>query len=233
MQSTAHQLPDVSEATWRGESWGVGKWCSALGDGCVGDGCVGDGCAGDDCAGDGCVGSTVICLGVGELCRDSSILGNNQPLVLKNPCYPLHIVQHFIVRDMYTGAILVGKKKQCQTLTGKARRKARVVLSDDEVIEDDSSKQGRKLSEEEVQEKASTETELFIQEVTLTEVIQAQEGSEKEVMKLVLLVQRKTMKSKEKDEQIHEDCRDEEIAIQMWKKRKDKELWMKPSLLRR
>ncbi|GJS88074.1 hypothetical protein Tco_0770710 [Tanacetum coccineum] len=38
---------------------------------------------------------------------------------------------------------------------------------------------GRKLSEEEVQEKESTETELFIQEVTPTEVIQAQEGSEK------------------------------------------------------
>ncbi|GKG65408.1 hypothetical protein Tco_0675257, partial [Tanacetum coccineum] len=25
--------------TWRGESWGVGKWCSTPGDGCVGDGC--------------------------------------------------------------------------------------------------------------------------------------------------------------------------------------------------
>ncbi|GKA95238.1 hypothetical protein Tco_0817276 [Tanacetum coccineum] len=49
----------------------------------------------------------------------------------------------------------------------------------DEVIEDDSSKQGRKLSDAEVQEKASTETELFIQEVTPTEVIQDQEGSEK------------------------------------------------------
>ncbi|GJT10858.1 hypothetical protein Tco_0857900 [Tanacetum coccineum] len=35
----------------------------------------------------------------------------------------------------------------------KARRQARVVLSDDEVFEDDSSKQGRKLSDEEVQEK--------------------------------------------------------------------------------
>ncbi|GJZ11994.1 putative ribonuclease H-like domain-containing protein [Tanacetum coccineum] len=34
-------------------------------------------------------------------------------------------------------------------------------------------------SDEEVQEKASTETELFIQEVTPTEVIQTQEGSEK------------------------------------------------------
>ncbi|GKC23340.1 hypothetical protein Tco_1025490 [Tanacetum coccineum] len=62
---------------------------------------------------------------------------------------------------------------------GKARRQARVVLSDDEVFEDDSSKQGRKLSDAEVQEKASTNTELFIQEVTPTEVIQDQEGSEK------------------------------------------------------
>ncbi|GJS26704.1 hypothetical protein Tco_0487324 [Tanacetum coccineum] len=49
----------------------------------------------------------------------------------------------------------------------------------DEVFEDDSSKQGRKLFDEEVQEKASTDTELFIQEVTPTEVIQDQEGSEK------------------------------------------------------
>ncbi|GKG06108.1 hypothetical protein Tco_0326194, partial [Tanacetum coccineum] len=36
-------------------------------------------------------------------------------------------------------------------------KRSRVVLSDDEVIEDDSSKHGRKLSEEEVQEKASGE----------------------------------------------------------------------------
>ncbi|GJS78212.1 hypothetical protein Tco_0728093 [Tanacetum coccineum] len=49
----------------------------------------------------------------------------------------------------------------------------------DEVFEDDSSKQGRKLADAEVQEKASTDTELFIQEVTPTEVIQDQEGSEK------------------------------------------------------
>ncbi|GJS47196.1 putative ribonuclease H-like domain-containing protein [Tanacetum coccineum] len=49
----------------------------------------------------------------------------------------------------------------------------------DEDLKDDSSKQGRKLSDAEVQEKASTDTELFIQEVTPTEVIQDQEGSEK------------------------------------------------------
>ncbi|GJR23693.1 hypothetical protein Tco_0972220 [Tanacetum coccineum] len=79
----------------------------------------------------------------------------------------------------YTKLILRVKKLESQIKTGKARRKARVVLSDDEVIEDDSSKQGRKLSDAEVQDKASTETELFIQEVTPTEVIQDQEGSEK------------------------------------------------------
>ncbi|GJU91911.1 hypothetical protein Tco_1304334 [Tanacetum coccineum] len=79
----------------------------------------------------------------------------------------------------YTKLILRVKKLESQIKTGKARRKARVVLSDDEVIEDDSSKQGRKLSDAEVQEKASTETKLFIQEVTPTEVIQDQGSSEK------------------------------------------------------
>ncbi|GKC59779.1 hypothetical protein Tco_1087377 [Tanacetum coccineum] len=79
----------------------------------------------------------------------------------------------------YTKLILRVKKLESQIKTGKARRKARVVLSDDEVIEDDSSKQGRKLSDAEVQEKASTETKLFIQELTPTEVIQDQGSSEK------------------------------------------------------
>ncbi|GJR81658.1 retrovirus-related pol polyprotein from transposon TNT 1-94 [Tanacetum coccineum] len=61
----------------------------------------------------------------------------------------------------------------------------RFVISDTEIGEDDSSKQGRKFSnegvqdDEGVQEKASTETELFIQEVTPTEVIHEQEGSGK------------------------------------------------------
>ncbi|GJU66713.1 hypothetical protein Tco_1252972 [Tanacetum coccineum] len=77
------------------------------------------------------------------------------------------------------------KKLESHIKIGKARRQARVVLSDTEVFEDDSSKQGRKFSDEGVQddegvqEKASTDTELFIQEVTPTEVIQDQEGSEK------------------------------------------------------
>ncbi|GJX55649.1 hypothetical protein Tco_0285546 [Tanacetum coccineum] len=79
----------------------------------------------------------------------------------------------------YTKLILRVKKLESQIKIRKARRQARVVLSDDEVFEDDSSKQGRKLADAEVQEKASTDTELFIQEVTPTEVIQDQEGSEK------------------------------------------------------
>ncbi|GJR96929.1 hypothetical protein Tco_0269103 [Tanacetum coccineum] len=77
----------------------------------------------------------------------------------------------------YTKLILRVKKLESQIKIGKARRQARVVLSDTEVVEDDSSKQGRKFSDEGVQEKASTDTEIFIQEVTPTEVFQ--EGSEK------------------------------------------------------
>ncbi|GJY90468.1 hypothetical protein Tco_0505664 [Tanacetum coccineum] len=79
----------------------------------------------------------------------------------------------------FTKLILRVKKLESQIKTGKTRRKARIVHSDDEDIEDDSSKQGRKLSDAEVQEKASTKTEPFIQEVTPTKVIQDQENSEK------------------------------------------------------
>ncbi|GJS25112.1 hypothetical protein Tco_0453744 [Tanacetum coccineum] len=56
---------------------------------------------------------------------------------------------------------------------------------DTEIGEDDSSKQGRKFSKEGVQddegvyEKASNDTEIFVQEVTPTELIQDQEGSGK------------------------------------------------------
>ncbi|GKF72479.1 hypothetical protein Tco_0208593, partial [Tanacetum coccineum] len=71
------------------------------------------------------------------------------------------------------------KKLEFQVKIGKARKRARVVLSeDDKDVEDDSSKQGRK-SDAKVQRKASTETEPIIQEVTLTEVIQDQGSSEK------------------------------------------------------
>ncbi|GJR12146.1 putative ribonuclease H-like domain-containing protein [Tanacetum coccineum] len=75
--------------------------------------------------------------------------------------------------------ILRVKKLEFQVKTRKTRKRARVVLSeDDKDIEDDSSKQGRK-SDVEVKGKASTKTEPIIQKVTPTEVIQDQESSEK------------------------------------------------------
>ncbi|GJV20464.1 hypothetical protein Tco_1369484 [Tanacetum coccineum] len=80
----------------------------------------------------------------------------------------------------FTKLILRVKKLEARVKIGKARKRAKVVLSDDdEDVEDDSSKQGRKLYDAEVQEKVSTETEPIIQEVTPTEVIQNQESSEK------------------------------------------------------
>ncbi|GJY14270.1 hypothetical protein Tco_0383579 [Tanacetum coccineum] len=80
----------------------------------------------------------------------------------------------------FTKLILRVKKLEARVKIGKARKRAKVVLSeDDEDVEDDSSKQGRKLSDAEVQEKASTETEPIIEKVTHTEVIQDQESSEK------------------------------------------------------
>ncbi|GJR08455.1 hypothetical protein Tco_0791107 [Tanacetum coccineum] len=90
-----------------------------------------------------------------------------------------------IYSSAYTKLILRVKKLESQIKVGKARRHSRFVLSDTEVGEDDSSKQGRKFSnegfqdDEGVHEKASTETELFIQEVTPTEIIHEQEGSGK------------------------------------------------------
>ncbi|GJY78851.1 hypothetical protein Tco_0484652 [Tanacetum coccineum] len=79
----------------------------------------------------------------------------------------------------FTKLILRVKKLEAQIKIGKARRRAKIVHSDDEDIADDSSKQRRILSDAEVQEKASNETEPVIQDVTPTEVIQDQQSSEK------------------------------------------------------
>ncbi|GKA73075.1 hypothetical protein Tco_0779291, partial [Tanacetum coccineum] len=79
-----------------------------------------------------------------------------------------------------TKLILRVKKLEARVKIRKSKRRAKVVLSEeDEDLADDSSKQGRKLSDAEVQEKASNETKPVIQDVTPTEVIQDQESSEK------------------------------------------------------
>ncbi|GJS78957.1 hypothetical protein Tco_0728838 [Tanacetum coccineum] len=79
----------------------------------------------------------------------------------------------------FTKLILRVKMLEAQVKIGKARRRDRIVHLDDEDIADDSSKQGRILSDAEVQEKASNETEPVIQDVTSTEVIQDRQSSEK------------------------------------------------------
>ncbi|GKG20820.1 hypothetical protein Tco_0380621, partial [Tanacetum coccineum] len=66
--------PPKLQSSWRGESWGEGKWCSAPGDGCVDDGYVGDGCVGK---GSGeWEGDDVILEGEVEGSKTSSIVGN-------------------------------------------------------------------------------------------------------------------------------------------------------------
>ncbi|GJV57463.1 hypothetical protein Tco_0145677 [Tanacetum coccineum] len=100
------------------------------------------------------------------------------------------------------------KKLKKQVKTRKARRRAKIVLSDDEAIADDSSKQGRKRSDidedlniflahdegvtwvqdadTEVQEKQSDETKLIIQEETPTEIVE-DHGSRERMKKKLLL----------------------------------------------
>ncbi|GJU68070.1 hypothetical protein Tco_1254329 [Tanacetum coccineum] len=86
----------------------------------------------------------------------------------------------------FTKLILKVKKLEKHVKTGKARRKVRIVLSEDEDVQDDSSKQGRMLSDDqeegvewilnvetevqdkEVQDKASTASDVPI--VSTTEV---------------------------------------------------------------
>ncbi|GJU66881.1 hypothetical protein Tco_1253140 [Tanacetum coccineum] len=99
-----------------------------------------------------------------------------------------------------TKLVLRVKKLEYKLKSGKARRKAKIVFSDDEEIIDDSSKQGRKISqidedltislvqdegiswiplEEEVHEKPNDETEVIIQEETPIETIEEHVSGEK------------------------------------------------------
>ncbi|GJW88511.1 hypothetical protein Tco_0163851 [Tanacetum coccineum] len=104
-----------------------------------------------------------------------------------------------------TKLVLRVKKLEYKLKSGKARRKAKIVLSDDEVIAEDSSKQGRKISqidedptislvqdkgiswipqEEEVHEKPSDETGVLVQEETPTEIIEEHGSGEKGEMEI-------------------------------------------------
>ncbi|GJZ44510.1 hypothetical protein Tco_0591765, partial [Tanacetum coccineum] len=85
------------------------------------------------------------------------------------------------------------KKLEKQVKIGKARRRTKIVHLEDEVVEEDSSKQGRSLIEEldmdvdislvpphaEIQEKASNETEVLLEEEEATEIVQDHKSGEK------------------------------------------------------
>ncbi|GKD69295.1 putative ribonuclease H-like domain-containing protein, partial [Tanacetum coccineum] len=104
-----------------------------------------------------------------------------------------------------TKLVLRVKKLESKLKSGKARRKVKIVLSDDEEIPEDYSKQGRKISqinehptvllvqdegiywipqEEEVHEKPSDETKVLVQEVTPTKIIEEHRSGEKGEMKI-------------------------------------------------
>ncbi|GKD94465.1 hypothetical protein Tco_1374302, partial [Tanacetum coccineum] len=85
------------------------------------------------------------------------------------------------------------KKLEKQVKTGKARRRTKIVLLEDDAVEEDSSKQGRSLIEEldmdadislvpshkEIQKKISDETEVLLEEEKATEIVQDQGSGEK------------------------------------------------------
>ncbi|GKB94902.1 putative ribonuclease H-like domain-containing protein [Tanacetum coccineum] len=78
-----------------------------------------------------------------------------------------------------TKLVLRVKKLKYKLKSGKARRKAMIVLSDDEEIAKDSSKQ-----EEEVHEKPSDETEVLVQKDTPTKIIEEHESGKKGEMEI-------------------------------------------------
>ncbi|GJT85675.1 putative ribonuclease H-like domain-containing protein [Tanacetum coccineum] len=85
-----------------------------------------------------------------------------------------------------TTLVLRVKKLEKQVKTGKARRRARIVLSEDEDATEDSSKQGRKISDIDedpniilVQEKQSVDTEVLIEEEEPTKLVKDQGSGEK------------------------------------------------------
>ncbi|GKB58566.1 hypothetical protein Tco_0914752 [Tanacetum coccineum] len=101
-----------------------------------------------------------------------------------------------------TKLVLRVKKLEYKLKSGKERRKAKIVLSNDEEIAEDSSKQGRTISqideeslvqdegiswipqEEEVHKKPSDETEVLVQEETPTKIIKECGSGEKGEMKI-------------------------------------------------
>ncbi|GJQ93782.1 hypothetical protein Tco_0004921 [Tanacetum coccineum] len=143
-----------------------------------------------------------------------------EKLLLQPYDLPLHAADLMKTKKTYSSAytklILRVKKLESQIKIRKARRQARVVLSDDEVFEDDSSKQGRKLSDAELKKKAILNYELFIQEVTSMNLLEglpekmksAEKMEEDDVAKETGAKRKKSIprKSTRKRQKMDEDC---------------------------
>ncbi|GJV72011.1 hypothetical protein Tco_1492006 [Tanacetum coccineum] len=69
-----------------------------------------------------------------------------QPSSLPKPIQPTHETKK-TYSTVLTKLVLRVKKKESKLKSGKAKRKAKIILSDDEEIAEDSSKQGRKISQ--------------------------------------------------------------------------------------
>ncbi|GJT93222.1 hypothetical protein Tco_1082067 [Tanacetum coccineum] len=117
-----------------------------------------------------------------------------------------------VYSSAFTKLVLKVKKLEKQVKSGKARRRARIVLSDDEDAVEDPSKQGRKIAQvdtdptislvqdegtswfqddTEIQEKTSADTEILVEEEEPTEIIEdlgSGEKGEKEISTANVLV---------------------------------------------
>ncbi|GJT24714.1 hypothetical protein Tco_0894651 [Tanacetum coccineum] len=153
----------------------------------------------------------------------------------------------------YTKLILRVKKLEAQIKVGKARRHSRFVLSDTEGVEDDSSKQGRKFSNEEGSGKASDELSTLAkkQDMLVKKFLQfsiADNEEPKKKSKKELEQERLSFAEAIRiEEQMHEEqraqiARDAEIARQWEEEEKKKAMdeaestkkidWNDPSVLR-
>ncbi|GKC14844.1 hypothetical protein Tco_1011626 [Tanacetum coccineum] len=102
-----------------------------------------------------------------------------------------------------TKLVLKVKKLEKQVKSGKARRRARIVLSEDEDTDERTSWFQENL---ETQEKNSVDTEVLLEEETLTKLIEDLGSGEKVKRKFVLLMyQRSVSKAKDKGKAIMQE----------------------------
>ncbi|GJY32246.1 reverse transcriptase domain-containing protein [Tanacetum coccineum] len=134
------------------------------------------------------------------------------------------------------------KKLEMQVKTSKASRRTKIVLSEDDDVDEDSSKQGKSLIEEldmdadislvpphaEIQEKISDETKVLLEEEEATEIVQDQGSGEKGEQEVstaagsLVYIRRSEKKKKDKGKAIL--IEDESIQKKSMKQEQEKKL---------